>query len=189
MLDMCEVLKGIRYRSLDEARKALQGLSPTPENDIFDDGGEEPQGLLSVITEDLVEEEFFYRLFDGEAGVLVEVERIRYSGFGPPAEESAYMGFVTLQRAYVLMGRRLAVGIDGCPDRARDLHELEAQVLDGQHPLDRDAVSRAFKLSKDWDFEELLDRISGGSLTAQEVDDLIHGQGQAERVKRSKVKG
>jgi len=83
---MKEVLKAIQYKNLDEAQRILaesiDGATP-----IFDDAGEEPQGLLSIIPQDRLPENEFIRLLDANKGVLVEVEKISYSGYGPPAEE------------------------------------------------------------------------------------------------------
>ena len=167
-------MKAIRYRNLDEARQALQSLSEPPARDVLDDAGHEPLGLLSVIAEDLVGEELFYRMFDGKNGTLVEVERIDYSGFGAPAEEDDYMGFANGRFAYVLSGKRLPIEILDCPLAAVDIHHLEAQVLDGEHPLDRTAVASTLQLSESWDFDDLWELIRTGELTAQEVDELIH---------------
>lgn len=174
MSNVAEILKAIQFPNLDAARRALTSLDPPADETVFDDGGEEPQGLLSVVTEDLVGEEAFYRLFDGESGTLVEVEQISYSGFGPPAQEADYMGFVTREVAYVLAGRRLPIEIVGCPCGARDIHHLEAQVLDGEHPLERGALQHSLELPEDWNFEDLVDRIAEGQLTAQQIDDLLH---------------
>ena len=67
---MSEVIKAIKYKNLDEARRILaENLEPPPEKDILDDGGEEPQGLLSVIPEDRLSEEQFYHLFGIKKGV------------------------------------------------------------------------------------------------------------------------
>lgn len=168
-------IKAVRYRNLDEARKALrEALGRDPSRDPFDDGGAEPEGLLSVIPEDRLDEEEFIRLFGLQKGVLVEVEKIAWSGFGPPAEEDDYMGFTSENVAYVLLGCRLPIEISDCPLGAKDIHDLDFLVLDGQHPIDREDLARRLDLSPDWDFEELLDRIADGSLTADEIDRAIH---------------
>ncbi len=172
---MEHLLKAVRYRNLDEARKVLrEALGGDPSRDPFDDGGEEPEGLLSVIPEDRLDEEEFIRLFGVQKGVLVEVEKIPWSGFGPPAEEDDYMGFATENVAYVLRGCRLPIEISDCPLGARDIHHLDFMVLDGQHPVDREDLARRLGLSPEWDFEELLERIADGELTAEEIDRAIH---------------
>ncbi len=171
--DMDQILKAIRYRNLDEARKILGDVG-IGEAEILDDGGMEPAGLLSVVSEDRLGEEEFLRLVGAGVGTLVEVEKISYSGYGPPAEEADYMGFVSEETAYVLAGRRLPVEIENCPAGARDLHHLEAMVLDRLHPLDREALAGQLGLSKAWDFEELFELIASGETTAGEIDRLIH---------------
>lgn len=171
---MARVLKAVRYRNLDEARNVLKEVAQRHPLNIFDDGGEEPQGLLAVVPEDRVPEEVFYHLFDSKKGVLVEVEKISYSGYGPPADESHYMGFVTENTAYVLAGRRLPIEIENCSQGAQDIHHLEALILDHQHPLNRDDLRKRLKLNADWDFEDLFELIAQGSYTAQEIDRLIH---------------
>lgn len=164
------VIKAIKYRNLDEARSVLKETIVNP----FDDGGTEPQGLLAIIPEDRLPEERFYRLFDEKRGILVEVEKIFYSGYGPPAEEEHYMGFVAENVAYVLKGCRLPVQIDHCPQGAHDLYHLEALVVDGQHSLNREDLRRRLQLTLDWDFEEIFELILEGRHTAQEIDRLIH---------------
>jgi hypothetical protein len=171
---MADLIKAIRYRNLDEARQAWKTAAGSSATDIFDDAGEEPQGLLSVIPEDRVEEEGFVRLFDAKKGVLVEVERIPYSGYGPPADEEDYMGFISEQTAYVLKGRRLAIEIENCPNGARDFHHLDALILDNVHPIDRDHLARKLDLPEHWDFDLLFDMLSKGRFTAQELDSWIH---------------
>jgi len=172
---MATSLKAIQYRNLDEARTVLEAtLGLAPEDDIFDDGGEEPQGLLSVIPEDLLSEETFCRLFESKRGILIEVERIEYSGFGPPADERNYMGFVTKQCAYVVKGCHYPIEIEDCPFDARDIHHLEALVMDGVHPLNSEDLAERLSLPLDWDFDLLFDLIADGHVTAREIDQLIH---------------
>ena len=166
------VIKAIRYRNLDEARRLLkEAACPI---DPFDDGGSEPQGLLAVTPEDRLPEENFFRLFGAKKGILVEVEKIFYSGYGPPAEEEDYMGFVTEKVAYVLKGCRLPVEIDNCPQGAHDLYHLEALVMDQKHPLNRQDLQKRLQLKPDWDFQEILELIVEGKYTAREIDRLIH---------------
>ncbi len=172
---MKEVLKAIQYKNLDEAQEILaESMDGTIQ--IFDDAGEEPQGLLSVIPQDRLPESEFYRLLDTKKGVLVEVEKISYSGYGPPAEEHDYMGFVSENVAYVLKGFCLPVEIENCPLGARDIHHLEAMVMDREHPLDRAQLAQRFELSSEWDFDSLFDLIAQGQCTAEEIDRLIHDQ-------------
>ena len=172
---MATVLKAIRYKSLDEAQEVLSGyLSALEVEQAWDDEGKEPQGLLSAITEDMFPEEIFYRLLEAKKGVLVEVEKIGYSGYGPPADEQDYMGFIKRQTAYVLRGCRLKIEIRKCPQGARDIHHLEALVLDRQHPLNRPDLAKRLELSEDWDFEDLFDLIAARQCSAQELDRLIH---------------
>lgn len=168
-------LKAIRYRNVDEAREVLKKAMPGESfQEIFDDDGEEPQGLLSVICEDQLPEEVFCRLFDMGTGTLVEVERIPYEGFGPPAEEEDYMGFLSRKTAYVLGGCRLPVEIESCSFGARDIHHLGAMVLDGEHPVDRDDLATRLDLPDDWDFDDLFDLILIRRISAQEIDEIIH---------------
>jgi len=54
-------------------------------------------------------------LFDQKSGTSVKVERIPYSGYGPPAEEPDYMGFISEKIAYVTQGCRLPIEIKDCP--------------------------------------------------------------------------
>jgi hypothetical protein len=171
---MSETLAAIQYRSLDEAEQALKEAVGHVPQGLFDDDGAEPQGLLSVIPEDRLDEETFYKLFSLKRGVRVQVERIKYSGFGPPAEESAYMGFVGEQVAYVMKGCRLPVEIKNCPNGAVDIHHLEALVLDQLHPLNRADLAERLALPTDWDFEDLFELVVEGRRTAQEIDQLIH---------------
>jgi len=172
---MAALLKAIQYRNLDEARDVIaSNLSPPPEEDIFDDGGDEPQGLLSIIPEDLLSDENFHSLLDGQKGTLIEVERIEFSGFGPPADEENYMGFISKGRAYVIAGCRYPIEILNCPLGARDIHHLEAMVLDATHPLNSEDLAGRLELPSDWDFDHLFDLIVDGQLTAEEIDRLIH---------------
>lgn len=170
---MNEVLKAIQYKNLDEAQRIL-AESMDEAVEILDDAGEEPQGLLSVIPQDRLPEMEFYRLLDAKKGVLVEVEKIAYSGYGPPAAEHDYMGFVSENVAYVLKGFCLPVEIENCPQGARDIHHLEAMVMDEEHPLDRARLTKSLQLPPEWDFDNLFDLISEGECTAQEIDRLIH---------------
>jgi hypothetical protein len=170
-----DLIKAIKYKNLDEARSILeQSLDSPPANDIFDDNGEEPQGLLSVIPEDRLSEEQFYQLFGIKKGVLIEVEKIEYSGYGPPADEQDYLGFISEECAYVTKGCRLDIEIDGCPNGARDIHHLEAMVMDAEHPLNRWDLIERLKLNQDWDFDDLFDLIIQGEISAQEIDEMIH---------------
>ncbi len=170
---MTEFLKAIRYRNLDEARKVLvESLGRDPQ--IFDDDGGEPEGLLSVIPEDRLTEEEWIRLFGMSKGVLVEVEKVPYSGFGPPAREEDYMGFVSERAAYIMKGAHLPIEIESCPYGALDIHHLDLLVLDGEHPLDPDQLAQKLQLPPDWDFEFLFERIADGELTADEIDRAIH---------------
>lgn len=169
------LLKAIMYKNIDEARQVLRDCRPGADlAAILDDGEEEPQGLLTVVPEDLLSEEEFVSLFDLRNGVLVEVERISYSGFGPPAEEHNYMGFVTRKSAYVLKGTRFSVEIDNCPLGAGDFHELDAMILDGSHPCDPDYLAHKLDLPEGWDFDTLFDWIVQGRISAEEIDRLIH---------------
>ncbi len=170
---MTEILKAVKFRNLDEARQVLaQVISPAPE--IFDDEGEEPGGLLSIIPADRIGEEEFLKLFDVGKGVLVEVEKIPYSGLGPPADERDYMGFVHERLAYVLKGRRLPIEIESCSFGAVDFHHLDLLVLDGAHPIDREKVGVHFGLAPDWTFDDLFELIQDRAATAQEIDNVIH---------------
>lgn len=170
-------MKAVRYKSLDEARRALrEALQCHDLPDFFDDEGEEPQGLLSVIPEDRLPVEDFVRLFSLDKGVLVEVERVPYSGYGPPAEEDDYMGFASERTAYILAGCRLPIDIEGCPLGAADIHQLEAMILDGEHPFDGERLARRLGLPDGWSFDSLFDAIAAGHLTAEEVDRAIHSE-------------
>ncbi len=170
---MKEVLKAIQYKNLEEARKILaECMDGTIQ--IFDDAGEEPQGLLSVIPQDRLPENEFSRLLDAKKGVLVEVEKISYSGYGPPAEENDYMGFVSENVAYVLKGFCLPVEIQNCPQGARDIHHLEAMVMDREHPLNRAHLAKDLQLPSEWNFDNLFALIAQGQCTAEEIDRLIH---------------
>ncbi len=171
---MSASIRAIKFRNLDEARAVLREFLGNSELDPFDDGGAEPEGLLAVIPEDRIDEEMFYRLFGQKKGVAVRVEKIPYSGYGPPAEESSYMGFLTENVAYVLEGCRLPIEISNCPNGAKDIHHLEAMVMDHEHPLNREDLAERLELPKEWDFEDLFELIAARAITAQEVDRLIH---------------
>lgn len=171
---MSASIPAIKFRNLDEARAVIRETSGNNELDPFDDAGSEPEGLLAVIPEDRVDEELFYRLYGQKKGISVRVEKIHYSGYGPPAEEASYMGFVSENVAYVLEGCRLPIEISNCPNGAKDVHHLEALILDHEHPLNREDLAEKLGLTKDWDFEEIFELISTRELTAQEVDRLIH---------------
>lgn len=173
---MREIVQGIRYRNLDEAREALRKAVGQLPTDPFDDDGKEPEGLLSVITEDLVGEEAYYRAFDLGMGTLVPLVRKAYSGFGPPADEADYMGFVSRRECYILEGAELPIEIEDCPAGARDLHHLELLVLEGNHPLDQEQVARRLNLPSDWTFDDLLVMIQEGTATANQIDRIIHGK-------------
>ncbi len=170
---MKEVLKAIQYKNLDEAQRILaESMDGTIQ--IFDDAGEEPQGLLSIIPQDRLPENEFFRLLDAKKGVLVEVEKISYSGYGPPAEEHDYMGFVSENVAYILKGFCLPVEIENCPQGARDIHHLEAMVMDREHPLNRAHLTNTLQLPSEWDFDSLFALIAQGQCTAEEIARLIH---------------
>jgi len=172
---MTTLIKAIQYRNLDEARLVLKDVhNHSLEHEIFDDDGEEPQGLLSVIPEDLLSEEGFLKLFESGKGTLVEVERIEYAGFGPPADEENYMGFGSRECAYVVKGCHYPIEIADCPHKARDIHHLEALVLDAVHPLNTADLARRLELPGTWDFDVLFDLIADGQITAEEIDRLIH---------------
>lgn len=166
------IMKALKYRHLDEARKVLQEIGENPA--ILNDGESEPQGLLAVVPEDRLSEGKFSALFDLKKGVLIDVEKIAYSGYGPPAEEDDYMGFVGENIAYVVKGCRLPVEIENCPQGAKDIHHLEAMILDREHPIDRQRVAQQLKLSPGWSFEDLFSLISQGKYTAEEIDRIIH---------------
>lgn len=169
------LLKAVRYRSIDEAKEVLRDLMiPARIESIFDDGEDEPQGLLSVIPEDRVSEEEFHALFERKKGVLIEVEKIIYSGFGPPADPHDYMGFVTEHCAYVIKGQRYCIEIFNCPQNAMDIHHLEALILDHQHPLNREYLREKLDLGKDWSFDDLFELIASGATSGEEIDRLIH---------------
>ena len=168
-------LKAVRYQSLDDALEALGQVATSSEvPDPLRDGREEPQGLLAVIPADRLPEDEFYRLLDLKKGVLVDVEKIVYSGYGPPAQEDDYMGFVGVKLAYVLKGCRLAIEIHDCPQGAADIHHLEALVLEGRHSLDRLHLGRALSLPEEWDFEDLFSLIVQGQCSGDEIDRIIH---------------
>lgn len=169
------ILKAIIYKNLDEARETVaQVVDRSAALAMFDDDGEEPQGLLSAVPEDRLSEEDFFRLFGTEKGTLVEVEKIAYSGYGPPADEDDYMGFVAEKCAYVMRGRLLPIAIETCPLGATDIHHLDAMVLDGTHSLNRSHLAAELGLPEDWDFDLLFDLISEGLQSAEDIDQLIH---------------
>lgn len=170
-----ETLRAVQFRSLDEVRGVLQTIGAADRAAaVLDDAGEEPQGLLSIICEDQLPEELFYKLFGLEKGVLIEVERIAYEGYGPPAGEEEYAGFISRKMAYVLKGCRIPIEIMDCPLGALDIHHLEAQVLDGEHPVDRDDLAYRLRLQTNWDFDDLFALLTRGVTTANEIDRLIH---------------
>ncbi len=168
-------LKAIRYKSLDEALEVAGQVASRPELlEPVSDGRGEPQGLLAVIPEDRLPEEEFYQLLGLRRGVLVEVEKIRYSGYGPPAREDEYMGFVSAKVAYVLKGCRFPIEINHCPQGATDIHHLEVLVLEGKHPLDRLRLGRALSLPEEWDFDDLFSLIAQGQCSGDDIDRLMH---------------
>jgi hypothetical protein len=172
---MATILKAIQYKNLDEARAVIRAkIGVLPEGDLFADSGDEPQGLLSIIAEDMLSDEDFHRLLDEKRGTLIEVERIEYSGFGPPADDEHYMGFVSREHAYVVKGCRHPIEIFDCPCNARDIHHLEAMVLDAEHPLNEEDLALRLELPNDWDFDRLFELIVEGQITAEEIDKLIH---------------
>jgi len=170
---MKEVLKAIQYKNLDEAQRILEEILDDASH-VLDDAGEEPQGLLSVVPLDRVLEKQFYRLLERKKGVLVEVEKIPYSGYGPPAEEQDYMGFVNENVAYVLKGCHWPVEIKNCPQGAKDIHQLEAMIMDRQHPINRAHLAEKLELTSGWDFDVLFERIAQGRCTGEEIDQIIH---------------
>ena len=173
--EMKKSLRAIQYRNLKEAREVLSTIAA--ENileDPFDDRGQEPQGLLSIIVQGWVPDETFYQLFHTGKGVTVEVEKISYSGFGPPAYEEHYMGFIGSEIAYVLSGCRLPIEIENCSYGARDIHHLEALILDHNHPLSKDHLATKLDLAETWDFEDLFYLIAEGQVTGNKIDQLIH---------------
>ncbi len=170
---MKEVLKAIQYKNLDEARRILKEILDDA-SQVLDDAGDEPQGLLSVVPLDRLLEEQFHRLLERKKGVLVEVEKITYTGYGPPAEEQDYMGFVNENVAYVLKGCHLPVEIENCPQGAKDIHHLEAMVMDRQHPINRAHMAKKLELPSGWDFDVLFEWIAQGRCTAEEIDRIIH---------------
>ena len=168
-----KLIKAIRYKSIDEAKAALSEVMDGPPR-LFEDDGEEPSGLLTVVPEDEIGEELFYRLVDGRTGILLEVEKISYSGYGPPAEEGDYMGFISRNIAYVLKGCRLPIEIKKCPQGARDIHHLEAMIMDNEHPIDSEQLAKRLELPPNWDFDHLFELILQGQSTAEDIDQLIH---------------
>ena len=170
---MKELLKAIQYKTLDEAQRVLEEILDDPSH-VFDDAGEEPQGLLSIVPLDRVLEKQFYRLLERKKGILIEVDKIPYSGYGPPAEEQDYMGFVNENVAYVLKGCHLPIEIENCPQGARDIHHLEAMIMDRQHPLQRAHLAKKLELPSGWDFDFLFEQIAQGRCTGEEIDRIIH---------------
>jgi len=170
---MKELLKAIQYKTLDEAQRVLEEILDDPSH-VFDDAGEEPQGLLSIVPLDRVLEKQFYRLLERKKGILIEVEKIPYSGYGPPAEEQDYMGFVNENVAYVLKGCHLPIEIENCPQGARDIHHLEAMIMDRQHPLQRAHLAKKLELPSGWDFDFLFEQIAQGRCTGEAIDRIIH---------------
>lgn len=169
------ILKAVRFRNLDEARQVLENTEGGEDlGDILLEGEDEPDGLLAIIPEDRVPEEVFQRLFDQKKGTLIEVQKIFYTGYGPPAEEEQYMGFAGEQVAYVVRGHLLPIQIEGCPQGARDIHQLHALLLDHKHPLNREQVAHVLELDEDWELDELFELILEGRFTAQEIDRWIH---------------
>ena len=168
-----KLIKAIRYKNIDEAEEALSTVMEGAFR-LFDDDGEDPQGLLTVVPDDEIEEKLFYRLVDARNGILLEVEKIAYSGYGPPAEEEDYMGFISRKIAYVLKGCCLPIEIEKCPQGAQDIHHLEAMILDREHPLDPEQLAKRLELPSNWDFDYLFELILQGNSTAEEIDQLIH---------------
>ncbi|MCH8819752.1 MAG: hypothetical protein IIB03_05460 [Acidobacteria bacterium] len=168
-----KLIKAIRYKNIDQAENALSEIMDGVSR-LLDDDGEKPQGLLTVVPKDEIGEELFYRLVDVRKGILLEVEQISYSGYGPPAEEDHYMGFISRNIAYVLQGCRLPIEIRKCPQGAQDIHHLEAMIMDNKHPIDSKQLARRLELPSDWDFEHLFELILQGHSTAEEIDRLIH---------------
>jgi hypothetical protein len=168
-----KLIKAIRYKNINEAEDAMSAVVKGSSR-LFDDDGEEPQGLLTVVPEDEIGEEDFYRLVGVRKGILLEVEKIPYSGYGPPAEEEDYMGFISRNTAYVLQGCHLLIEITQCPQKAQDIHHLEAMILDNEHPIDPEKLAKRLELPSDWDFDHLLDLIRQGDSTAEKIDQLIH---------------
>lgn len=175
MTNEVSTLKAVQYQSIDEAREVFREvMSSTEIETVFDDGEDEPQGLLSIIPEDRVTEEEFHALFDRKKGVLIEVEKIVYSGFGPPADPHDYMGFIREHCAYVVKGQRYPVEIYNCPQNAMDIHHLEALILDQMHPLNREHLQKKLDLGEEWTFDDLFELIASGITTGEEIDRLIH---------------
>ena len=166
-------IKAIRYKNYGEAKNALSEVMDGASK-LLDDDGREPQGLLTVVPEDEIGEELFYRLVDVRKGTLLEVDKISYSGFGPPAEEEYYMGFISRKIAYVLKGCRLEIDIKKCPQGAQDIHHLEALIMDKEHPIDPEQLAKRLELPSNWDFDYLFELILQGHTTAEEIDRLIH---------------
>lgn len=168
-----KLIKAIRYKNIDEAEEALSTMTDGDPR-LFDDDGEDPQGLLTVVPGDEIGEDLFYRLVDARKGILLEVEKISYSGYGPPAEEEDYMGFISRKIAYVLKGCCLPIEIKKCPQGAQDIHHLEAMIMENEHPLDPEQLAKRLELPSNWDFDHLFELILHGTSTAEEIDQLIH---------------
>ncbi len=64
-------IKAIRYKNIDEAEEALSTVMDGASR-LFDDDGEDPQGLLTVVPDDEIGEKFFYRLVDARKGILLD---------------------------------------------------------------------------------------------------------------------
>ena len=84
------------------------------------------------------------------------------------------MGFISEECAYVVKGSRLKIEISDCPQHARDIHHLEAMVMDGLHPLNRWDLTERLHLQDNWDFDDLFDLIVRGEKSAQDIDEMIH---------------
>jgi hypothetical protein len=84
------------------------------------------------------------------------------------------MGFVSRECAYVIKGCHYPIEIENCPYHARDIHHLEALVMDSHHPMNSDDLAERLELDHDWDFDQLFDLIAAGEITAEEIDNLIH---------------
>ncbi len=84
------------------------------------------------------------------------------------------MGFVNENVAYVLKGCHLPIEIENCPQGARDIHHLEAMIMDRQHPLQRAHLAKKLELPSGWDFDFLFEQIAQGRCTGEEIDQIIH---------------
>ena len=166
-------IKAVRYKNIDEAKDALSEVVDDPSR-LFDDNGKEPQGLLTVVPENEIGEMFFHRLMDSRKGILLEVEKVFYSGYGPPAEEDNYLGFTSRNIAYVLKGCKLPIEIKKCPQGALDIYHLEAMIMDKEHALEPKQLAKRMNLPPNWDFDFLFELILHGQSTADEIDQFIH---------------